>query len=175
MLSSYYIHNGLCKIHPYHLTRTVNCKERWFGRLVSDVLVNDFNAKTPEQYDNLVSKGNVTLIRNKGKPSMPILEIKGPAIEKEKIKSSDILLFNSHIHEPPVAAVDWKNWKTNGILVLDKDDLIIINKPAGVPVHPTGRYRKNTIVEFLEHLVGHSVFRKFICYQRVLTSYLTNV
>lgn len=162
MSALYYIQNGLCKIHPYHLSRTVNCKERWFGRLVSDVLVNDFNATTTEQYDRLVLEENVILIRNKGRPNTPTLEIKGPAIENQIIKSSDILFFNSHIHEPPVIAVDWKNWRTNGILVTEKDDLIIINKPAGIPVHPTGRYRRNTIVEFLEQLVGYKVYRKLI-------------
>jgi tRNA pseudouridine synthase 9 len=32
----------------------------------------------------------------------------------------------------------------------EDDDLIVINKPAGVPVHPAGRYNYNTVVEIMK-------------------------
>ncbi|KAH0538397.1 hypothetical protein FGG08_004997 [Glutinoglossum americanum] len=47
-----------------------------------------------------------------------------------------------HRHEPPVTA------RPIGI-VHEDDDVIVINKPAGVPVHPAGRYNYNSVVEIM--------------------------
>ncbi len=47
-----------------------------------------------------------------------------------------------HRHEPPVTA------QPIGV-VHEDDDIIVINKPAGVPVHPAGRYNYNSIVEIM--------------------------
>ena len=37
----------------------------------------------------------------------------------------------------------------------EDDDMIVINKPAGVPVHPAGRYNYNSIVEIMRAERGH--------------------
>lgn len=37
----------------------------------------------------------------------------------------------------------------------EDDDIIVINKPAGMPVHPAGRYNYNSIVEVLRAERGH--------------------
>ena len=53
-----------------------------------------------------------------------------------------------HRHEPPVTA------QPIGI-VHEDDDMIVINKPAGVPVHPAGRYNYNSVVEIMRAQRGH--------------------
>jgi len=53
-----------------------------------------------------------------------------------------------HRHEPPVTA------QPIGI-VHEDNDLIVINKPAGVPVHPAGRYNYNSLVEIMRAERGH--------------------
>ena len=40
-------------------------------------------------------------------------------------------------------------------IVHEDEDLIVINKPAGVPVHPAGRYNYNSIVEIMRAERGH--------------------
>ena len=35
-------------------------------------------------------------------------------------------------------------------LLREEDDLLVIHKPAGIPVHHAGRYRRNTVVEILQ-------------------------
>jgi tRNA pseudouridine synthase 9 len=40
-------------------------------------------------------------------------------------------------------------------VVHEDDDVIIINKPAGVPVHPAGRYNYNSVIEILRAERGH--------------------
>lgn len=47
-----------------------------------------------------------------------------------------------HRHEPPVTAED--------VQIVHKDDVVVvIDKPGSMPVHPTGRYRHNTVMFWL--------------------------
>lgn len=58
------------------------------------------------------------------------------------LKNGDVISHTLHRHEPPVTA------QSIGI-VHEDHDMIVINKPAGVPVHPAGRYRYNSVVEIM--------------------------
>lgn len=60
-----------------------------------------------------------------------------------------------HRHEPPVTA------EPIGI-VHEDNDIIVINKPAGLPVHPAGRYNYNSIVEVMRAERGHG-FKALPC------------
>lgn len=48
-----------------------------------------------------------------------------------------------HRHEPPVTEKPIE-------VVFENDRLIVINKPAGVPVHPAGRYNFNSVIEIMK-------------------------
>lgn len=52
------------------------------------------------------------------------------------------MTHTSHRHEPPVSSKDVQ-------IVHQDEDLIVINKPAGIPVHPAGRYRHNSVLNIL--------------------------
>lgn len=54
-----------------------------------------------------------------------------------------MLSHTMHRHEPPVSD------KPVGI-VFEDDNLVVIDKPPGVPVHPTGRYNYNSLTEILK-------------------------
>jgi tRNA pseudouridine32 synthase len=59
------------------------------------------------------------------------------------LKSGQCVRHFVHRHEPPVPAVP--------ITVLHSvGGLVAVNKPAGMPVHVAGQYRKNTVVGILE-------------------------
>lgn len=58
------------------------------------------------------------------------------------VKNGDMISHTTHRHEPPVTA------RPVGIAYED-DGLIAIDKPAGVPVHPAGRYNYNSVVEIM--------------------------
>lgn len=64
------------------------------------------------------------------------------------VKNGDVISHTLHRHEPPVTA------QPIGI-VHEDEGLIVINKPAGVPVHPTGRYNYNSLTEILRAERGH--------------------
>lgn len=65
------------------------------------------------------------------------------------IKNGDIISHTLHRHEPPVTALP--------IGIIHEDDgLIVINKPAGVPVHPAGRYNYNSVIEIMRAERGNA-------------------
>ena len=65
------------------------------------------------------------------------------------VKNGDIISHTLHRHEPPVSA------ESIGI-VHEDNDMIVIDKPAGVPVHPAGRYNYNSIVEIMRAERSHT-------------------
>lgn len=58
------------------------------------------------------------------------------------VKNGDVISHTLHRHEPPVTGKPIA-------IVHEDDDMIVINKPAGVPVHPAGRYNYNSVIEIM--------------------------
>ena len=58
------------------------------------------------------------------------------------IKNGQMISHTLHRHEPPVTSLPIG-------IIHETDDLIVIDKPAGVPVHSAGRYHYNSVVEIL--------------------------
>jgi tRNA pseudouridine synthase 9 len=63
------------------------------------------------------------------------------------VSNGDMISHTMHRHEPPVTD------QPIGV-VYEDDDIIAISKPAGVPVHPTGRYNYNSVTEIMKHERG---------------------
>lgn len=51
-----------------------------------------------------------------------------------QLRPADLILHRVHRHEPPVTAEE-------PVVVARKGDYVAVNKPASVPLHPTGRFR----------------------------------
>lgn len=68
---------------------------------------------------------------------------------KAIVNNGDVISHTLHRHEPPVTA------QPIGI-VHEDNDMIVINKPAGVPVHPAGRYNFNSIIEIMRAERSHA-------------------
>ena len=66
-----------------------------------------------------------------------------PATENTIVKGGDI---TQHTSEPKVEP--WVNTKIE--LLFSDEDIIIINKPAPLPMHPSGRFNKNSLTEILK-------------------------
>ena len=72
-----------------------------------------------------------------------------------RVKNGEIVSHTLHRHEPPVTG------QPIGV-IHDDDDMLVIDKPAGVPVHSAGRYHFNSIVEILRAERG-SEFKPLPC------------
>lgn len=126
----YYLKDGLRCVYPYHFTYSTNCKQRWRGREIIDIFSSEFRDRPTEYYKEGMEDGRITV---NGKKLESIHTI---------VKNGDVICHTLHRHEPPVSA------QAIGI-VHEDEDLIVINKPAGIPVHPSGRYNYNSLVEVL--------------------------
>lgn len=58
------------------------------------------------------------------------------------VRNGNVICHTLHRHEPPVSG------GPIGVIHED-DDMIVINKPAGIPVHPAGRYNFNSLIEIM--------------------------
>ncbi|KAJ5239277.1 hypothetical protein N7468_003896 [Penicillium chermesinum] len=126
----YYLEGGFRRVKPYHYTYNTHCKERWRNRPLEEIFLSEFRDRTPDYYRKALDSGLVTV---NGKP----------AGRDTVIKNGQVLSHTTHRHEPPVSS------QPIGIIHED-DDLLVIDKPAGIPVHSAGRYHHNSVVEILQ-------------------------
>lgn len=130
VLPEYYIDGDLRRVKPYHHTYNTWCKQRWRGRELLEIFADEFRDRPLEYYKDAILDGRIHL--------------NGKAITSTDhiVKNGDLISHTLHRHEPPVTA------RPIGI-VHEDDDMIVIDKPAGVPVHPTGRYNYNSVTEIM--------------------------
>ena len=163
MCVEFYVKNGLRYIRPSYTTRTISAKGRWFGKTLIDVLSSEFKSYTREEYIRRVQLGNDFQLMRNGLSLDPFCD---------PIRSGDTLIVRQHRHEPPV-----KQWcsppdlelmqndtsqRVAGMdIVFEDESILVINKPAGIPVHPTGQFYKNTVTEILadHNRIVHPCYR----------------
>jgi tRNA pseudouridine synthase 9 len=126
----FYFQDGLRRVAPYHFTYNTWCKQRWRGREILEIFADEFRDRPVEYYANAVEKGAVLV---NGKPV---------ASARHIVKNGDLVSHTLHRHEPPVTAQEIG-------IVHEDEDMIVINKPAGIPVHPSGRYNYNSVTEVM--------------------------
>nr|XP_022916743.1 uncharacterized protein C18B11.02c-like isoform X2 [Onthophagus taurus] len=127
--TSYYIENGLRKVYPYYFTFTTFTKGRWVGERILDVFAREFRAHPAEEYERCIQAGTLTVNYEKVPTDY-------------KLKHNDLLANVVHRHETPVLANPIK-------LIHVDEDIVVLDKPCSLPVHPCGRYRHNTVVFIL--------------------------
>ncbi|KAG6011541.1 hypothetical protein E4U41_005486, partial [Claviceps citrina] len=126
----YYFEDNLRRVRPYHYTYNTYCKERWRGRTLIDIFESEFRDRPAEYYRQTMESGDIF--------------VNGKRVGPEYvIRNGDLISHTMHRHEPPVTA------EPVGIIHED-DDMIVINKPSGVPVHPAGRYKFNSVLEMMK-------------------------
>ncbi|ODQ63768.1 pseudouridine synthase [Nadsonia fulvescens var. elongata DSM 6958] len=122
---------SLRRVPPYFFTRMTYCKLRWRDRELLDIFVNEFRSKDEAYYRYAINAGQV-LVNDL------------PAKVDTIIRNGDLIKHRSHMHEPAVTSRPIK-------IVHEDDELVVIDKPSGIAVHPTGRYRFNTVVMVLKY------------------------
>ncbi|SCU79249.1 LAFA_0B01772g1_1 [Lachancea sp. 'fantastica'] len=147
---------GLRIVTPYYHSRTSFAKGRWLGRKLVDVLSDEFKSFSSEQYKQ-GSQKDFQIIRD----GVPLSAAETSTTE---IQNKDIIKTTFHKHEPPVRqwSSDENDTKNGGRIagfeiVHECSDLLVLNKPCGVPIHPTGQYFRNSMVEALK-AQGMNVF-----------------
>ncbi|KAJ4423637.1 DRAP deaminase [Gnomoniopsis sp. IMI 355080] len=126
----YYVEGGLKRVKPYHFTYSTWCKERWRGRSLIEIFESEFRDRPLAYYRAAMEGGEVA--------------VNGKTVGPDYVlKNGDCITHTLHRHEPPITA--------EPIAILHEDnDMIVLNKPSGVPVHPSGRYNYNSITEIMK-------------------------
>ncbi|KAF2073862.1 hypothetical protein CYY_004822 [Polysphondylium violaceum] len=132
-----FVENGLRFVNPYQYTFKVNAKERWFGRSLLEMFSTEFSTLPQHIYHQKIKRGLITI---NGQQSSP----------NSIIKLNDVISHNVHRHEPPVTDKPIK-------IVALNDDIVVVDKPASIPVHPCGRFRHNSLTFMLasQHGLTH--------------------
>ncbi|KAG0087728.1 hypothetical protein BGZ93_010764, partial [Podila epicladia] len=111
------------------LTSFTYAKGRWLGRQLIEVFNTEFRDRDNTFYERAISDGRI--------------KVNGEIVAQDYIvQNSDIVAHDIHRHEPPVAHLPVK-------VVRQDNGVIIVDKPSSVPVHPSGRYRHNTVLHIL--------------------------
>ncbi|PAA78185.1 hypothetical protein BOX15_Mlig018862g1, partial [Macrostomum lignano] len=126
----FYFENGLRKVYPYYFVYSTYTKRRWLGKKLKEVLLDEYRGTTEE-----------ALIRD--------FQLKRITINGEPAAEGHVLDHNEHIqrtvhrHELPVldAPVD---------IVHEDSEVLVVNKPPGLPIHPCGRFNRNSLSYLLE-------------------------
>ncbi|KAF9346299.1 hypothetical protein BGX26_002211 [Mortierella sp. AD094] len=133
--AEFYFENDLRKIKPYFFKYQTFAKGRWLGRGLIEVFNTEFRDRDNTFYERAIKDGRI--------------KINGEKVSNEYIvKNSDIVAHDIHRHEPPVANLPVK-------VVREDDGVIIVDKPSSIPVHPSGRYRHNTVLHILMKEQGY--------------------
>ncbi|KAF7061528.1 hypothetical protein CFC21_068215 [Triticum aestivum] len=126
----YIFRNGRRYVRPYYFEFISHAKNRWAGKTIVDLFTDEFKGRPREYYVHAVKCGR--------------LQVDEQMVEEDYIvKSSQKISHFLHRHEPPVLG-------GNIVILQNEVDVVTVCKPASVPVHPCGQYRKNTVVGIME-------------------------
>ncbi|KAI4568052.1 hypothetical protein MJT46_007850 [Ovis ammon polii x Ovis aries] len=128
--TSYYFEGGLRKVRPYYFDFRTYCKGRWVGHSLLHVFGTEFRAQPLAYYEAAVRAGRLHLNEE------PVQDL------SIVLKDNDFLRNTVHRHEPPVTAEPIR-------LLAENEDVVVVDKPSSIPVHPCGRFRHNTVIFIL--------------------------
>ncbi|XP_040925117.1 RNA pseudouridylate synthase domain-containing protein 2 isoform X2 [Betta splendens] len=128
--TSYYFEGGLRKVRPYYFDFKTYCKGRWVGKSLLEVFKSEFRAESIEYYEKAAQQGRIRL--------------NDAAVEDLSVvlRNNDLMKNTVHRHEPPVVGTPLQ-------ILVDDGEVLVVDKPASIPVHPCGRFRHNTVIFIL--------------------------
>ncbi|KAJ7989294.1 hypothetical protein DPEC_G00317990 [Dallia pectoralis] len=128
--TTYYFEGGLRKVHPYYFDFKTYCKGRWIGISLLEIFRSEFRAEPLEYYIKASKLGRIRLNET------PVEDL------SITLRNNDFLRNTVHRHEPPVVGRPLEILEDNG-------EVLVVDKPASMPVHPCGRFRHNTVIFIL--------------------------
>ena len=115
---------------PSELTYNLSVKLKFEGYTLLDMYAELFPHQSKEKWEEKINDGSLTVNGEKVKPNT--------------ILKAGWMTQNTVINKvEPEVNVDIK-------LIEENDDFLVINKPSPLPIHPAGRFSKNTLTEILK-------------------------
>lgn len=134
MDNCYKLYDNLVFVKPHKVLHNTKMRPRWVNKTLVEILGSEF--KMPKEVVTEMIEENVISVKTAKPNSISLLQY--------KLRPND-----------QIVTVDWKNEKPvlypRFIKVLYHDDkFLVIDKPTSIPVHPAGRFVKNTLHHILE-------------------------
>ena len=124
--SIYEIKNGLRIVKPYDHVFNANTKRRWIGQTLISVFSSEFKAFSTDYYRKAIIEGRIKVNKKIVCP------------DKFTLKDGDKIEHRTRREETPIVS-------ELPTVVHESDQLIAVNKPSSVPVHPCGNFKENTL------------------------------
>ena len=124
-------------VRPYPFTFATFAKQRWIGRTILEVYHQEFGSYPRSYYESAINEGRIL--------------VSGKRIACDYlIAQHDELSHTVHRHEPAVAICDALSGEKTMIQVIhESEDIVVVNKPSTLPIHPCGGYNYNSLVHIL--------------------------
>ncbi|CDS35764.1 ribosomal pseudouridine synthase [Echinococcus multilocularis] len=124
----------LVEVVPYHYVFMAFCKRRWVSCRLLDVLDKEFNFDAMDVIVQRILSGQIRINGDK----VPV---------DYTLQDSDLLEHSVHRHELPILdkPID---------VVFEDDNVLVVNKPPSMPIHPCGQYHHNSLVKILHNEKG---------------------
>jgi 23S rRNA-/tRNA-specific pseudouridylate synthase len=128
-------------ITPYPYTFTSHAKQRHIGKDIHTVYTCEFGAYPSTYYTTAIQQGRI--------------QVSGRKVPTNyTIKNNDILSHTVHRHEPAVLVAT--NKPPYLTILANTDDVLVIDKPSTLPIHPCGAYHHNTVIGLLQQQLNIS-------------------
>jgi 23S rRNA-/tRNA-specific pseudouridylate synthase len=125
-------------IEPYPYTFSTFAKARWIAKSVLDVYCSEFGSYPNTYYKAAINQGRI--------------RVSDQQVHLDyKIKGNDVLSHTVHRHEPGVLV---SGQGSPISIVAETDELLVVDKPSTLPVHPCGAYQQNSLLPILEPNFG---------------------
>ncbi len=117
-------------VSPYSFTHRFKTDPSFVGKSLLEMVTVKLPFQTEEEWSRRIESGRVFVNENKVQPDF-------------KLSASDeVFHHNSRVIEPSVP--------DEVEVLLEEEEYLIVFKPAPMPMHPGGRYFKNTLTEILK-------------------------
>eukprot|EP01046_Picozoa_sp_COSAG06_P010825 COSAG06_NODE_601_length_13893_cov_8.766928_1_plen_926_part_00 len=138
----YFVRRGRRYVVPYHFTYRANVRQRWVGRTLVEAFDHEFPFQAPGFHEEAAAAGQLTATSRHD-------EAVGSA---QPLRLGDTVSHVIHTHEPSV--------REPAVAIIAEDaEVVVVCKAASLPVHPCGRFRRNTVVHILEACHGFEGLR----------------
>ena len=133
----FFTHGGRRYVRPYHFDFQTHVKGRWVGRTLLQVFHQEFSYQPQHYFPKAIAAGRLTARSRDGRAVPPATPL----------RSGDAITHIVHRHEPSVLEPAVR-------VISHDDDVVVVVKSCSVPVHVSGRFRRNTVVHILDLVHG---------------------